>query len=110
MEELAAGTGAAAEPGREITIHYTVRLSNRSELLDSTRGGHPFSFVLGRGELVKGLDLGLVGMKVHGRRRVTVPPELAYGARGMPPKIPGGATLVYEIELVDVGDARGDAD
>ncbi len=101
IEALVVGTGPEATRGRTVVVHYTGRLTDGTQF-DSSVGGTPFSFRLGAGEVIEGWDRGFAGMKVGGRRRLTLPPELAYGARGAPPDIPPNATLVFEVELLGV--------
>jgi peptidylprolyl isomerase/FKBP-type peptidyl-prolyl cis-trans isomerase FkpA len=101
IEELVVGTGPEATAGRTVEVHYTGWLTDGTRF-DSSVGGDPFSFELGAGEVIEGWDRGVAGMKVGGKRRLTLPPELAYGARGAPPVIPPGATLVFEVELLGV--------
>jgi FKBP-type peptidyl-prolyl cis-trans isomerase len=88
-----------AMPGDIVWVHYTGKLST-GEQFDSSVGGQPFKFTLGSHQVIKGWDEGVVGMKVGEKRQLTIPSELGYGAQGMPPKIPGGATLVFDIEMI----------
>lgn len=97
------GTGAAAEPGTTVTVHYTGWLP-RGETFDSSRErGEPFSFPLGQGRVIRGWDLGVAGMREGGRRILVIPPDLAYGERGAGEVIPPGAWLVFDVELLDAG-------
>jgi peptidylprolyl isomerase len=101
-QEVAAGQGQAAAAGRPVSVHYTGWLPN-GEKFDSSRDrGEPFGFTLGAGEVIAGWDEGVAGMKVGGRRKLVIPPELAYGTAGSPPDIPPGATLVFDVELLAV--------
>jgi FKBP-type peptidyl-prolyl cis-trans isomerase len=104
IEDLVVGTGAEAQPGKVISVHYTGKLVDGSKFDSSYDhpGQRPFQFKLGSGMVIKGWDEGLVGMKVGGKRRLTIPPALGYGERGFPPVIPPNATLIFETELVDV--------
>ena len=95
--EEAKNPGAMA--GDIVWVHYTGKLSTGEEF-DSSVGKQPFKFTLGGGQVIKGWDEGVVGMKVGEKRQLTIPSELGYGARGAPPKIPGGATLVFDIEMI----------
>jgi len=98
---LKAGSGAAARPGDYVVVNYVGRLTDGTEFDSSLRPGRqPFDFTLGRGAVIKGWDQGLVGMRVGERRRLVIPPDLAYGASGQPPVIPPNATLVFEVELM----------
>ncbi len=100
-EELVAGKGLEAVRGRTVEVHYTGWLTDGKQF-DSSVGGDPFSFRLGAGEVIEGWDRGVAGMRVGGKRKLTIPPELGYGARGAPPVIPPNATLVFEVELLSV--------
>lgn len=104
--DVECGTGMEAEPGDTIFVHYTGKLQDGTQF-DSSRGGDPLPFVLGAGQVIQGWDLGYEGMKVGGKRVLTIPPELGYGAAGAPPDIPPNATLIFQVELVDVEPAEG---
>ena len=101
VEELVVGKGAEAVRGKTVEVHYTGWLTG-GEQFDSSVGGAPFSFRLGAGEVIEGWDRGVPGMRVGGKRKLTLPPELGYGAAGAPPDIPPQATLVFEVELLAV--------
>lgn len=103
------GTGAEAQPGRVVTVHYTgwlyeeSRPDHRGTKFDSSRDrNEPFSFNLGAGEVIPGWDQGVAGMKVGGRRTLTIPPEMGYGARGAGGVIPPNAALLFDVELLEV--------
>jgi FKBP-type peptidyl-prolyl cis-trans isomerase FkpA len=102
IEELAVGAGAGAASGQQVHVHYTGWLTDGKKFDSSLDRGSPLQFVLGRGQVIAGWDQGIAGMQVGGKRRLTIPPELAYGARGFPGAIPPNATLVFEVELVGV--------
>lgn len=101
-QEVAKGEGAEASAGRTASVHYTGWLPN-GEKFDSSRDrNEPFSFALGAGQVIAGWDEGVAGMKVGGRRKLVIPASLGYGTAGAPPDIPPGATLVFDVELLDV--------
>jgi len=102
FQDLKPGTGAEAKPGKKVQVYYEGRLKSNNKMFDSTKSGAGFKFTLGRGEVIKAWDIGIAGMKVGGKRRVTCPPGLAYGAKGNPPVIPGNSTLVFDVELKNV--------
>ncbi len=104
IQNLVVGEGAPATgPGQFVTVHYTGWLEDGSEF-DSSRHRAPFSFPLGVGFVIPGWDRGLIGMRVGGKRRLTIPPELGYGASGMGSMIPPNAALVFEIELLEISE------
>ncbi len=103
-EDLSVGTGAEAREGDKVKVHYTGRLLKTNLMFDSSVGKAPFDFQLGKGSVIKGWDLGVVGMKVGGKRKLTIPSKLGYGDSGSPPKIPAKATLVFDVELLSVGE------
>ncbi|XP_063981398.1 46 kDa FK506-binding nuclear protein-like [Diachasmimorpha longicaudata] len=101
IEELKLGEGAPAKPGRFVSVYYIGRLSNGKKF-DATMQGEGFKFRLGKGEVIRGWDVGLQGMKAGGKRRLTIPPHMAYGVKGCPPSIPGNSELVFDVELKKV--------
>ena len=103
IEDLKVGTGAEAVKGKRVTVHYVGTLSTGAKFDSSRDRNEGFKFGLGAGEVIKGWDEGVAGMKVGGMRKLTIPPELGYGARGYPPVIPANATLIFEVELLAVG-------
>lgn len=102
VEDLKVGGGVEAKPGKKVAVYYEGRLKKNNKVFDSAAKGPGFKFALGRGEVIKGWDLGVAGMKVGGKRRLTVPHQLAYGTRGSPPVIPPNSTLVFDVELKNV--------
>jgi FKBP-type peptidyl-prolyl cis-trans isomerase len=100
--DVAVGQGAEAEPGRTVSVHYTGWLTNGTKFDSSRDRGEPFAFTLGAGQVISGWDEGVKGMKVGGRRKLVLPPQLAYGDGGAPPAIPPGATLVFDVELLGI--------
>ena len=103
VDELKEGTGAVAKAGQRVTVHYVGTLTDGSKFDSSRDRGKGFTFKLGAGEVIRGWDQGVAGMKVGGLRKLTIPPELGYGEHGYPPVIPPRATLVFEVELLSVG-------
>jgi len=99
--ELKEGKGPAAKNGDRLRVHYAGRLAKDGKPFDSTRGGTPFTFELGKGAVIKGWDEGLVGVKPGGKRKLLIPAKLAYGERGVGP-IPPNADLIFDVELVSI--------
>ncbi|KZE31486.1 peptidylprolyl isomerase/FKBP-type peptidyl-prolyl cis-trans isomerase FkpA [Crenobacter luteus] len=102
IEDLVVGEGAEARTGQEVTVHYTGWLTDGTKFDSSKDRSQPFTFPLGAGYVIKGWDQGVVGMKVGGQRKLTIPAELGYGARGAGGVIPPHATLVFEVELLSL--------
>ena len=101
-EDTLVGDGDEARAGQKVVVHYTGRLTDGTKFDSSRDRVQPFEFVLGAGQVIEGWDQGIEGMKVGGKRTLTIPPKLGYGRRGAPPKIPGNATLVFEVELMNI--------
>jgi len=102
IEILKQGTGAEAKNGDKITVHYTGFLEDGTKFDSSIDRGTPFSFTLGQGQVILGWDMGVLGMKVGEKRKLTIPADLAYGAGGVPGVIPANATLIFEVELLGI--------
>ena len=101
VQDNVIGTGDVAEAGDRIVVNYTGRFTDGKVFDSSASRNEPFQFVLGSGQVIKGWDEGIVGMRVGGKRTLTVPPDLAYGANDYGP-IPGGSTLIFDVELLKV--------
>ncbi len=103
IEDIQVGTGDEAKSGQQVSVHYTGWLLDNGQKFDSSKDrGQPFAFPLGAGHVIKGWDQGVQGMKVGGTRKLTIPAELGYGARGAGGVIPPNATLVFEVELLGI--------
>ena len=102
IEEVTVGTGAEAERGQHVSVHYTGWLMDGTKFDSSKDRNDPFAFSLGAGQVIAGWDERVTGMKVGGTRKLTIPPQLGYGARGAGGVIPPDATLVFEVELLGV--------
>ena len=101
-QDLKVGDGPEAVSGKTVDVHYTGWLEDGTKFDSSLDRGEPFSFRLGAGQVIEGWDQGVAGMKVGGKRKLTIPPDLAYGQEGAGGVIPPGATLVFEVELLGV--------
>jgi len=102
IEDLVIGNGAAAQAGQSVVVHYTGWLTSGQKFDSSVDRNDPFDFRLGAGQVIPGWDQGVAGMQVGGKRKLTIPPNLAYGSRGAGGVIPPNATLVFEVELLAV--------
>jgi FKBP-type peptidyl-prolyl cis-trans isomerase len=105
--DIKCGEGDEAVDGSQLTVHYVGTLESGKIFDSSRKRGEPFQFLLGAGQVIAGWDEGFAGMRVGGVRELTIPPDLAYGAAGAPPSIPPDATLMFEVELLDVREATG---
>ena len=106
IEDLVVGNGATAAAGQRVSVHYTGWLDSGGKpgaKFDSSKDrGQPFMFSLGKGEVIRGWDEGVTGMKIGGKRKLTIPPNLGYGSRGAGGVIPPNATLLFEVELLAI--------
>ena len=100
--DIQVGTGESPKTGQTVSVHYTGWLSDGTKFDSSVDRGQPFSFPIGKGQVIKGWDEGVATMKVGGKRRLIIPPELAYGADGRPPIIPANAELTFDVELLAI--------
>lgn len=101
-QDVKVGDGAEAKPGSVVKVHYTGTLKTGKKFDSSRDRNEPFEFTIGSGQVIKGWDKGVTGMKVGGQRKLTIPYDLAYGTEGKPPDIPPRATLLFDIELLEV--------
>jgi FKBP-type peptidyl-prolyl cis-trans isomerase len=102
IEDLKVGGGQEAKAGDQVVVHYVGTLTDGKKFDSSRDRGQGFGFKLGAGKVIKGWDRGVAGMKIGGLRKLTMPPDLAYGAGGFPPVIPPNSTLVFEVELLKI--------
>jgi hypothetical protein len=102
IDDVTVGKGAETHPGDTVRVHYTGSLLDGTTFDSSRPRGTPFEFKVGAGQVIRGFERGVLGMRVGGVRKVTIPPEMGYGRKGAPPIIPPNATLIFEIELLDV--------
>lgn len=102
FEDLIVGDGATADSGSTVTMHYTGWLTDGTQFDSSVDRGQPFVFRLGAGQVISGWDQGVQGMRIGGKRKLTIPPDLGYGTRGAGGVIPANATLIFDVELLGV--------
>ena len=102
IEDIVVGGGEEAKDGNKVSVHYVGTLTDGTKFDSSRDRGDPFTFTLGAGEVIKGWDQGVLGMKVGGTRKLTIPPELGYGEAGAGSDIPPNSTLIFEVELLSV--------
>lgn len=102
IEEIVIGEGDEASAGQQVSVHYTGWLTDGTKFDSSVDRSQPFNFNLGAGMVIKGWDEGVAGMKVGGKRKLTIPPEMGYGAHGAGGVIPPNATLIFEVELLEI--------
>ena len=102
--DIKTGTGATAAAGQKVEVQYTGWLTDGHKFDSSIPTGRNFPFMLGQGQVIKGWDEGVAGMKVGGKRQLRIPPQLAYGDRGFPGAIPAGSTLIFDVELMNVAN------
>ncbi|KXS97270.1 hypothetical protein AC579_1603 [Pseudocercospora musae] len=102
IDDRKTGTGPAAKSGDRVSMRYIGKLEKDGKVFDSNKKGKPFSFKLGSGEVIKGWDIGIAGMSAGGERRITIPANHGYGSKGAPPQIPGNATLIFDVKLLEI--------
>jgi FKBP-type peptidyl-prolyl cis-trans isomerase FkpA len=102
VEKITTGAGVVPKQGDTVTVHYTGWLTDGTKFDSSVDRDEPFSFVLGTGQVIRGWDQGVGGMRVGDKVRLTIPPQLAYGEQGYPGAIPPNATLIFEVELLSI--------
>jgi len=102
IETIVEGSGTEAKVGDNLTVHYTGMLEDGTKFDSSVDRGTPFNFVLGMGQVIEGWEKGMEGIKVGEKRKLTIQPEYAYGERGIPGVIPPNATLIFEVELLEI--------
>jgi FKBP-type peptidyl-prolyl cis-trans isomerase len=102
--DIKTGAGATAAAGQKVEVQYTGWLTDGHKFDSSIPTGRNFPFMLGQGQVIKGWDEGVAGMKVGGKRQLRIPPQLAYGDRGFPGAIPAGSTLIFDVELMNVAN------
>lgn len=101
-EKIVSGSGASPKKGQTVVVHYTGWLTTGAKFDSSVDRDEPFEFTLGVGQVIKGWDAGVAAMKVGDKVKLTIPPDMAYGPRGYPGAIPPNATLIFEVELLDI--------
>lgn len=106
LDDKKLGTGPAAKNGDRVGMRYIGKLASNNKVFDSNKKGKPFTFKLGKGEVIKGWDIGVAGMSVGQERRITIPPHHGYGSRGAPPDIPGNSTLVFDVKVVEINKGK----
>ena len=100
--DIRVGNGAEAKEGSHVRVHYTGWLTSGKKFDSSVDAGKPFDFTIGNGEVIKGWEEGITGMRVGGKRQLRIPPDLGYGAEGSPDTIPPNATLIFDVQLLGV--------
>ncbi len=100
--DIEVGSGESPQTGQTVVVHYTGWLADGTKFASSLDGDQPLSFTIGQGQVIDGWDEGVATMKVGGKRRLIIPPELGYGAAGRPPVIPANAELTFDVELLEI--------